>query len=78
LIIIIISHINLLPKEWNLFVTCINEYRIQLQRAVEALDAAKAKSLADLERDLQEKQQLIMNEAKKQSDLLKDQANAAK
>jgi hypothetical protein len=34
--------------------------------------------LASLERDLQEKQQLILNEAKKQIDLINDQANAAK
>jgi hypothetical protein len=55
-----------------------NEYKIQLQKAIEVLDAVKAKGLADLERDLQEKQQLILNEAKKQIDLLNDQANAAK
>jgi len=42
------------------------------------LDAAKATLLADLERDLQLKQQLIMNEAKTEIDLLNDQANAAK
>jgi hypothetical protein len=55
-----------------------NEYQIQLQRAVEALDAVKAKTLADLERDLQAKQQLIMGEAKRQIDTINDQANAAK
>ncbi len=42
------------------------------------LDAAKAQLLADLERDLQLKQQLIMNQAKTEIDLLNDQANTAK
>ena len=55
-----------------------NEYKLQLQKAVEALDAVKAKTLADLERDLQGQQQLIMAEAKQQIDVLNDQANAAK
>ena len=55
-----------------------NEYKVQLQKAVEALDAVKAKTLADLERDLQGKQVLIMNEAKREIDVLNDQANAAK
>jgi hypothetical protein len=55
-----------------------NDYKIQLQKAVEVLDAVKAKALADLEHDLQGKQQLILIEAKKQIDLLNDQANAAK
>jgi len=49
-----------------------------LQKAVEALDAVKAKTLADLERDLQAKQQIIMTEAKREIDLLNDEANAAK
>jgi hypothetical protein len=55
-----------------------NEYKIQLQKAIEVIDAVKAKGLADLEHDLKEKQQLILNEAKKQIDLLNEQANAAK
>ena len=55
-----------------------NEYKIQLQKAIEILDAVKAKALADLEHDLQGKQQVILNEAKKQIDLLNDQANVAK
>lgn len=55
-----------------------NEYKLQLQKAVEALDAVKAKTLADLERDLQAKQQVIMIEAKREIDLLNDEANAAK
>jgi hypothetical protein len=55
-----------------------NDYKSQLQKAVEVLDGVKAKALADLEHDLQGKQQLILNEAKKQIDLLNDQANAAK
>jgi Zn-dependent oligopeptidase len=38
----------------------------------------KAKTLADLERDLQGKQQAIMLEAKQEIDALNDQANAAK
>jgi uncharacterized protein YigA (DUF484 family) len=45
---------------------------------LEALDTVKAKTLADLEHDLQAKQQVIMNVAKKQIDLFNDQANAAK
>jgi hypothetical protein len=55
-----------------------DEYKIQLQKAVEALDAAKAQTLADLERDLRAKQQEIMIAAKRQIDALNDQANAAK
>lgn len=55
-----------------------NEFKMQLQKAVEALDAVKAKTLAELERDLQGQQQLIMAEAKQQIDVLNDQANAAK
>ncbi|CAF1007611.1 unnamed protein product [Adineta ricciae] len=55
-----------------------NEYKVQLKRAVQALDAVKAKTLADLERDLQVRQQKILNEAKKQIDLLNNQANADK
>lgn len=55
-----------------------SEYKLQLQKAVEALDAVKAKTLADLERDLQAKQQAIMAEAKREIDVLNDQANAAK
>jgi hypothetical protein len=55
-----------------------NEYKLQLQKAIEALDVVKAKTLADLERDLQGKQQAIMLEAKQEIDVLNDQANAAK
>jgi hypothetical protein len=55
-----------------------NEYKLQLQKALEALDVVKAKTLADLERDLQGKQQAIMLEAKQEIDALNDQANAAK
>jgi hypothetical protein len=55
-----------------------NEYKLQLQKALEALDVVKAKTLADLERDLQGKQQAIMLEAKQEIDVLNDQANAAK
>lgn len=38
----------------------------------------KARTLADLERELQGKQQAIMVDAKREIDLLNDQANAAK
>ena len=55
-----------------------NEYKLQLQKAVEALDAVKAKTLAELERELQGKQVAIMAEAKREIDVLNDQANAAK
>jgi hypothetical protein len=55
-----------------------NEYKLQLQKAVEAIDVVKAKTLADLERDLQAKQQAIMAEAKREIDILNDQANVAK
>ncbi|CAF1180196.1 unnamed protein product [Adineta steineri] len=55
-----------------------NDYKLQLQKAVEALDVVKAKTLAELEHDLQVKQQVIMADAKKQIDILNDQANAAK
>jgi hypothetical protein len=55
-----------------------NEYKLQLQKAVEALDAVKAKTLADLERDLQVQQQAILAEAKREIDVINDQTNAAK
>ncbi|CAF1685980.1 unnamed protein product, partial [Adineta ricciae] len=55
-----------------------NDYKLQLQKAVEALDAVKAKTLADLERELQVKQQTILADAKRQIDVLNEQANAAK
>lgn len=46
-----------------------NEYKIELRKAIEVLHAVKAKTLVDLEHDVQEKQKI---------DLLNDQANAAK
>jgi len=55
-----------------------NDYKLQLQKAVEALDAVKATKLADLEHDLHSEQQVIMTEAKQEIDVLNDQANAAK
>ncbi|CAF0845676.1 unnamed protein product [Rotaria sordida] len=58
--------------------TIENEYKLQLQKAVEALDAVKAKTLADLERDLQARQQIIMFEAKQQIDAINNQANTEK
>ena len=54
------------------------DYKLQLQKAIEALDAVKAKTLADLERELQAQQQTIMADAKREIDLLNDEANAAK
>lgn len=42
------------------------------------MDKVKAQTLADLERELQAKQQAIMIEAKREIDLVNDQANAAK
>ncbi|CAF0806776.1 unnamed protein product [Adineta steineri] len=55
-----------------------HQYKIHLQKTIEALDAVKAKTLADLEHDLQAKQQAMMNEAKRQIDNLNDQAIVAK
>ncbi|UJR11416.1 hypothetical protein I4U23_015596 [Adineta vaga] len=55
-----------------------NEYKNQLKNVIQTLDAVKAKTLADLEHDLQTKQQTILNEAKKQIDILNNQANTDK
>lgn len=54
------------------------DYKFQLQKAIESLDTLKAKTLADLECELQCRQQTIMTDAKREIDLLNDQANAAK
>ena len=55
-----------------------NEYKLQLHKAIEALDTVKARALADLERDLQVKQQVILNAAKEGIDRINDQAQIAK
>ena len=55
-----------------------NEYRLQLHKAIEALDTAKARALADLERDLQVKQQTILSAARDEIDRINEQGQIAK
>ncbi|CAF0850617.1 unnamed protein product [Didymodactylos carnosus] len=54
------------------------EYKCALQKYVEELDAKKASKLAQLERDLNVRQELMLELAKKQIDQLNDAANQAK
>jgi len=54
------------------------EYTAKLQAMVEQLDATKASTLASLERELNERQEAILLNARKRIDDLNQQANALK
>lgn len=54
------------------------EYRQKLQIFLEELDAAKAQNLSVLEKDLNLRQQLILDDAKKNIDELNAEANKLK
>ena len=54
------------------------EYKLKLQLFVEELDAAKAQNLSVLEKDLNLRQELILDEAKKHIDDLNAEANRLK
>jgi hypothetical protein len=54
------------------------EYKIKLQHFVEELDTAKAQNLAVLEKDLNLRQELILEQARKRIDDLNEEANRLK
>lgn len=54
------------------------EYRMKLQIFVGELDGAKAQNLSVLEKDLNLRQELILDEAKKRIDALNEEANRLK
>jgi len=54
------------------------EYKHKLQKFVEELDVGKAQNLSTLEKDLNLRQELILEEAKKRIDDLNDEANRLK
>jgi len=54
------------------------EYKLKLQQYVEELDAAKAQNLSVLEKDLNLRQEMILDEAKKRIDSLNEEANRLK
>jgi hypothetical protein len=54
------------------------EYKHKLQHFVEELDTAKAQNLAVLERDLNLRQELILEQARKRIDDLNEEANRLK
>jgi len=54
------------------------EYKVKLQHFVEELDTAKAQNLAVLEKDLNLRQELILEQARKRIDELNEEANRLK
>ncbi|CAF1241996.1 unnamed protein product [Adineta ricciae] len=54
------------------------EYKLKLQKYVEELDTAKAQNLAVLEKDLNLRQELILEQARKRIDDLNEEANRLK
>jgi len=54
------------------------EYKVKLQQYVEELDTAKAQNLAVLEKDLNLRQELILEQARKRIDELNEEANRLK
>lgn len=54
------------------------EYKLKLQTFIEELDTAKAKDLALLEKDLNARQEMILEQARKRIDELNDEANRLK
>jgi len=54
------------------------EYKLKLQTYVEDLDTAKAQNLAVLEKDLNLRQELILEQARKRIDELNEEANRLK
>lgn len=69
---------DLLVDANSLHLDIDNNYRRDLQNALELLDGVRAKALADLEHKLQMRQQTIMAAAKREIDRLNEQANTAK
>ena len=54
------------------------EYKFKLQHYVEELDAAKAQNLSVLEKDLNLRQEMILEQARKRIDDLNEEANRLK
>lgn len=54
------------------------EYKLKLQQYVEELDAAKAQNLSVLEKDLNLRQEMILEQARKRIDDLNEEANRLK
>ena len=54
------------------------EYKLKLQKFVEELDTGKAQNLSTLEKDLNLRQELILEEARKRIDDLNEEANRLK
>ena len=54
------------------------EYKLKLQSYVEELDAAKAQNLSVLEKDLNLRQEMILEQARKRIDDLNEEANRLK
>lgn len=54
------------------------EYKVKLQSFIEELDTAKAQSLAVLEKDLNIRQEIILESARKRIDDLNEEANRLK
>ena len=58
--------------------TIEEEYRLKLQQFVGELDTVKAQNLATLEKDLNLRQEMILDEAKRRIDDLNEEANRLK
>jgi hypothetical protein len=58
--------------------TIEEEYKLKLQMYVEELDSAKAQNLSVLEKDLNLRQEMILDDAKKRIDALNEEANRLK
>ena len=54
------------------------EYKIKLQKFVEELDVGKAQNLSTLEKDLNLRQELILDDARRRIDDLNEEANRLK
>jgi len=54
------------------------EYKLRLQKYVEELDTVKAQNLSTLERDLNLRQEMILEEARRRIDALNEEANRLK
>ena len=55
-----------------------DEYRHNLQRYVQEIDTSKAQTLSELEQDLNSRQEMILEQAKRRIDDLNEEANRLK
>jgi hypothetical protein len=58
--------------------TIEEEYKLKLQQYVESLDTGKAQNLSTLEKDLNLRQEMILEEARRRIDELSEEANRLK